>query len=184
MRSSSSEPERLTGDVVRFGKVTEVDLASARCVVEAGDLATGPIPWLAARAGSARTWWAPSVGEQVVLLCAEGDVEGGVLLGGVYCNDHAAPASDTSARLVFEDGAVISYDPINHALTFTLPGDGTTTIVSPGGVSIQGDLTVAGDVSIDGAVDSSGDMTAAGISQVHHTHPDVQSGSSHTGEAE
>ncbi|WP_082814689.1 phage baseplate assembly protein V [Collimonas fungivorans] len=40
--------------------------------------------WVTHRAGDARTWWSPSVGEQVVLLLPGGDLTAGVILQAVY----------------------------------------------------------------------------------------------------
>ncbi|MNJ37358.1 hypothetical protein D3C77_321740 [compost metagenome] len=69
----------------------------------------------------------------------------------------------------------------------TLPGGGTTNLVSPGGIHIvgpithEGDYTQTGNQIIDGLVTVSKDVVAAGISLVTHPHGGVKAGSDQSG---
>lgn len=74
--------------------------------------------WLTTRAGRSRTWWAPSVGEQVLLLAIGGELDTAFVLPGIFSDDNPAPsASEDAWHVVFPDGAVIEYEPETSALT-------------------------------------------------------------------
>ncbi|EFD8868494.1 phage baseplate assembly protein V [Escherichia coli] len=75
MNAQLTEIMRLITNLIRTGVVTEVDRANWLCRVKTGDLETNWINWLTLRAGKSRTWWKPSVGEQVVLFSLGGNLE-------------------------------------------------------------------------------------------------------------
>lgn len=110
-----------------------------------------------------------------MLLCPGGQIGSAVAMGGLSNND-ASPAGSAAANVItFADGATLSYDPESHALTFTLPTDGTFAITATGGITIDGDVTLTGRLT------ASDDVIASGKSLKNHTHGGVQSGSSQTG---
>ena len=85
MESPISQPEspleivRRLENVVRLGTVAEVRYETpARCRIKTGDLVTDWLPWTTARAGGDRSWWAPEVGEQVIVLSPGGNTGAGV----------------------------------------------------------------------------------------------------------
>ena len=181
MQESEDTPGRL-GELIRFGKITSVDLAARRCVVTAGDVVTGPIRWLQVRAGRTRTWSPPSLNEQCLLLCPDADIAAAVALLGLSSNEFP-PAGDSLRELVeFEDGAVLAYDPEAHLLEAILPAGGALRVEAPAGVTIVGDVAIEGNVTIEGGVESTDDIIAGGISLMTHTHGGVQTGGSETGE--
>ena len=90
--ANTSDPEHLAGDVLRLGVVASVDLVWATCTVESGGVVTGPLPWVAWRAGGLRVWAPPSVGEQCLVLSPEGDLGNGIVLPGLYCDAFPAPS--------------------------------------------------------------------------------------------
>ena len=100
-----SDPRRLFGNLLQLGAVKSVDLARATCRVRVGELVTGDLPWLTPRAGATRLWSPPVAGEQVLLLCREGDVEGGLVLPALFSDAHPAPASDKRDLITCSDGA-------------------------------------------------------------------------------
>lgn len=55
---------RLVHNLIRLGTIAEVDHSHAQVRVQSGELLTNWLPWLEARAGTTRTWSAPTVGEQ------------------------------------------------------------------------------------------------------------------------
>ncbi|CUX81167.1 Baseplate assembly protein V (GpV) (fragment) [Escherichia coli] len=61
------ELARALRNMIRTGIIVETDLNAGRCRVQTGGMCTDWLQWLTHRAGS-RTWWAPSVGEQVLIL--------------------------------------------------------------------------------------------------------------------
>ena len=92
------ELARALRNMIRPGIIVETDLNAGRCRVQTGGMCTDWLQWLTHRAGRSRTWWAPSVGEQVLIL--------------------AAPSASADAlHIRFPDGAVIEYEPETSALT-------------------------------------------------------------------
>lgn len=186
--------DRRIENILQLGTIASVDYANARVRVKAGGLLTAPLPWLTPRAGSARTWWPPSVGEQVLLLSPGGDPARGVVLPGLYTTANAAPGmGEKLHQTTYDDGAVVSYDAETHTLTATLPDGATAALTATGGVSITGDVTVNGklhvtqDSSFDSNVDCSKTITAStdvvggGIRLKTHVHTGVTAGSDPSG---
>jgi phage baseplate assembly protein V len=163
--------------LIRLGTVASVTLSPPRCTVQFGDpdaddgiVISPPLRWVNLRSGKTRHWHPPSVGEEVVLLCPDGQIGNGVVLGGMS-NDNFPPAGASLAELVlYDDGAQIGYDPEAHALTAILPDGATARIVASGG------LTIDGPVHINGPLTASEDITGAGISLSGHVHAGVQRG--------
>ncbi|SFC75820.1 phage baseplate assembly protein V [Pseudomonas citronellolis] len=183
-----AELARLIENLVRIGTIAEIDLANARVRVRTGDLLTGWLPWLAPRAGADREWDPPTVGEQVLLLSPSGQTANGVALVGLFSDQ--LPANGNRAglhRRTYADGAVIEYDSQEHHLHAQLPADGTTLLISTGGIHLAGDLTLDGDLiqtgsqTVTGKVTVTQDVVAAGISLVQHKHGGVQQGGGQTG---
>ncbi|MGN6655720.1 MAG: phage baseplate assembly protein V [Rhodanobacter sp.] len=182
------ELNRLLHNLLRFGVVESVDHAAGTCTVRTGELVTRPMPWLVQRAGDARTWWAPSIGEQVLLLCPGGDTTRGVVQPAIYSNAAPRPAgSDTAHVTSYPDGAQVSYDPESHKLVALLPGGGTASLTAPGGVKIVGDTDITGklhvssDVTVDTTVTAQDDVVGGGISLKTHKHISVQPGTGTSG---
>ena len=116
--ASSSEFARLLRNLIRIGVVTDVDTVRALCRVETGGITTDWLHWLTPRAGRSRTWWAPSVGEQVLVLAMGGELDTAFVLPGIYSDDNPAPSASADAlHISFPDGAVIEYEPETGALT-------------------------------------------------------------------
>lgn len=119
-----AELERRMNNLLRKGTVCEADYAVARVRVRSGDLITAWLPWFTRRASHDRDWWAPEVGEQVMLLSPCGDPAQGVVLPAIYQDAHSAPSADPDVhRVEFSDGAVIEYDRKVHVLSAIIPGD-------------------------------------------------------------
>jgi len=180
-------PQRIN-NLLRDGVVTEVDHARALCRVRTGEVHTNFIPWLAAAAGALIIWAPPGIGEQVLVLCGDGDLANAVALRGLYSEAFKAPPESVDVTLMrFADGAVISYDSAAHALAAVLPAGGTVAITADGGVSINGPVTITGDTTITGNVavtgkaDVSEDVVGGGVSLKNHVTTNVQPGSGKSG---
>ena len=156
------------GDLIRIGLVLSVDLSAGLAVVQIGDITSPPCPWLEL-AGQFRTWMPPSEGEQVLLLCPEGDIAGGVILRGLFSSSFPPPASDSDHHFEGPDG-----------LTIKLTGNGVE-IVAPGNVQITGDVKVAGKITATDIITSDIDVialvgTPAEVSLVRHMHAAAPTG--------
>lgn len=116
--STIQELSRAIRNLIRSGAVTEVDIAQGLCRVQSGGIQTTWLNWLTTRAGRSRTWWAPSVGEQVLLLAVGGELDTAFVLPGIFSDENPAPSASADAwHVVFPDGAVIEYEPETGALT-------------------------------------------------------------------
>ena len=65
-----------------------------------------------------------------------------------------------------------------------LPIDGNMVAPDAGSPTMDlggGTMRVIGNLYVDGDIEVTGDVTASGVSLVHHTHGGVQSGGSNTG---
>lgn len=183
----SALPQQIN-NLLRDGVVSEVDHARQLCRVQTGEAHTDFIPWLAPAAGELSVWAPPSVGEQVKLLCGDGDLANAIALRGLYCTQFPAPSTGPDVVLVqFKDGAVVSYDNAAHALAAVLPAGGTVAITADGGVAITGPVTINGDTAITGQVTITGkaevseDVVGGGISLKQHKHGAVQPGGGTSG---
>lgn len=163
--------------LIRLGTVQSVSLRPPRITLLIGDpeadgddLETPPLRWFALRSGATRRWSVPSVGEEAVLLCPDGQIGNGVALVGLI-NDSFPPAGDSLAEIIaFADGALLAYDPEAHQLSATLPEGGSAVITAPGGIRL------VGNVEIEGQLTASQDVVAGGISLRSHRHGGVQGG--------
>lgn len=112
-------------NIVRRGRVEELDAANARIKARIGTNVTGWLPWLALRASSDSAWHAPAVGEQILVLSESGDFNNGVALTGIYQAAHPAPSNNPAVKLDrFSDGAEVSYDKDAHRYTLDVPAGG------------------------------------------------------------
>ncbi|MCW2479180.1 phage baseplate assembly protein V [Candidatus Symbiopectobacterium sp. NZEC135] len=117
-QATLTEIQRLLRNLIRVGVVTHVNTRDALCRVQTGDMTTDWLNWLTRRAGRSRDWWAPSIGEQVLILSIGGELDTAFVLCGIYSDDNPAPSASADAlHISFPDGAVIEYEPENGALT-------------------------------------------------------------------
>lgn len=129
MNATITEIYRLLNNLVRTGTILEVNLTDGLCRVQTGELQTTWLNWLTSRAGRSRTWWAPSVGEQVLLLSIGGDLTTAFVLPAIFSDEHSAPSASADAvHISFPDGAVIAYEPETSALTVS--GIKTATVTA------------------------------------------------------
>jgi phage baseplate assembly protein V len=202
------ELARALRNIIRTGIVTEVDTGRALCRVETGGITTDWLNWLTARAGRSRTWWAPSVDEQVLLLAVGGELDTAFVLPGIYSDDSPAPSSSADAMHVsFPDGAVIEYEPETSALkvsgvktadvtasesvvvsvpVVTVKASQQITLDTPEVVCTNklttGSLEVKQGGKMTGNIEHSGGaLTSNGVIVHSHKHSGVQSGGSQTG---
>lgn len=145
--------------IVMVGTVEEVLPADARARARVGDTVTAPLPWLTQRAGDARTWWAPSVGEQVVILSPSGRTEQGVILPGLYGPDGEANGTTlTEKRTDYPDGSWETHDEEAGDRGYKITGNATISVDGDVTVVAKGDATVQADGNVE--ADAGGDLLA------------------------
>lgn len=192
MNEQISEILRLLRNLIRIGTVSEVNLDDALCRVDTGLNTTGWLHWLSARAGKTRAWNAPSVGEQVLILCLGGELDTGFVLPGIFSDDNPAPSASADAlHWSFPDGAVIEYEPETGALTatgiqtatikaavkilFDSPEVECTALLKTAQLEVTQGATMKGDVTHSG-----GKLSSNGVVVDDHDHGGVQRGGSRT----
>ncbi|MDC9583025.1 phage baseplate assembly protein V [Xenorhabdus sp. PR6a] len=135
MNTQLTELMRLLRNLIRTGVITQVDTTKGMCRVATGNLETNWLHWLTSRAGNSRTWWAPSVGEQVLLLSIGGELTTAFVLPAIFSDEFPAPSTSPQAtHIQFPDGAVMEYEPQSGALTVT--GIKTATVTASDSVHI------------------------------------------------
>ncbi|ELW9295688.1 phage baseplate assembly protein V [Enterobacter roggenkampii] len=187
-----SEILRLLRNLIRIGTVSAVNLDGGLCRVDTGKNTTGWLHWLSARAGKTRSWNAPSVGEQVLVLCLGGELDTGFVLPGIFSDENPAPSASADAlHWSFPDGAVIEYEPETGALTAT--GIQTATIKAAVKILFDSpevecsahlkaktfEFSEGGKMSGD-VEHGSGKLSSNGVVVDDHDHGGVQRGSSRT----
>lgn len=136
-RFNAAEADRRIANTVSVGTVEEADYATARLRLRIGALLTGWVPWADGRAGGNRTWSAPEIGEQMILLAPGGDIALGVAIGGIYSDAHPAPAASPEIhRIDYGDGSFIQFDRASGKLTISTTGD--IDLIAGGNVKING----------------------------------------------
>jgi len=150
--------ERQILNVMRIGTIESIDYTAALATVRLEpDLIVTDITWTTRRAHGDVEWWAPEVGEQVVVSSPGGELSQAVIDRCLYQNSYPAPESlETVHSVTYADGAIISYDRENSVLSAILPAGATVELTADGGINI------AGDVSVTGSISATEDITAAG----------------------
>jgi phage baseplate assembly protein gpV len=84
------ELERRHANLMRPGKVTEVDHAKGLVKVKVGDLDSQWVPWTET-AGAIKTWTPPSVGQQVHLFSPSGEPGQGWVMAAGFSDENTQP---------------------------------------------------------------------------------------------
>jgi len=200
------EFSRQLANLVRIGKISELDEANARVKVSVAGLTTDWIPWSAGRAGNTRQWSPPRVGEQVVLASPYGDLGQAVVIGSLFSDEKPAPAtSKDQETTVYPDGSTVDYNSASNTLTVTVAGTGNVvinckvaTVNAETSVTLDtpdtfctGNLTVSKSLTMGtdgGSATMNGSVTIIGPSLTHngknvgstHTHGGIQPGGGNT----
>ena len=206
MNEKLTEIMRLITNLIRTGIVSEVDKVNWLCRVKTGDLETNWINWLTLRAGNTRTWWKPSVGEQVVLLSLGGNLETAFALPAIYSEAFPPPDySEDGTTTVFKDGGWFQYEPETGQLLirniksvlieasdkielntaqFVVNAEQTrlnSPTVITGDTAIHGGTVLNGGAKINGDVtQGGGQLSSNGVVVDDHDHGGVQRGGSRT----
>lgn len=108
--------KRQLNNIIRQGTIYAID--GDRVQVQSSQLITNWLPWFTRRAGNAKTWWQPSVGEQVFILSPNGNIELGCVLPGIYSDENPSPSTAPNiTQITMPDGATFTYDHNASALT-------------------------------------------------------------------
>lgn len=183
MNTQLNEVMRIIANLIRTGTVTDVDADKWLCRVKTGDLETNWLNWLTLRAGKSRTWWKPSVGEQVLVLAVGGELTTAFVLPGIYSDACPPPSTSEDAMVTaFPDGGWIEYEPetgryrvkAGASIIFDAP---ESIAIKTALLDIDADQTV-----INGEVTQSGGaLSSNGVVLDAHAHIGVIKGGDKTG---
>lgn len=184
MNAQLTEIMRLITNLIRTGTVSAVDKDKWLCRVKTGDLETGWINWLTLRAGNTRTWWKPSVGEQVVLLSLGGHLETAFALPAIYSDEFPPPSdSEDGSVTQYPDGGWFEYEPATGR--WLIKGIKSVLIEASDSIELKtGQLIVTADqmqvnaetVMNGDVTQSGGAMSSNGVVVDSHVHGRVKSG--------
>lgn len=162
------ELERRMANIISFGTIAAVDLDKARCQVSVGDILTTMIPWLSMRADSSNhVWWAPTIGEQVLVLAPCGEYNQAVVIPAIY-QQKTIPKPSNKDAFILQVG--LSQIELNS--------NGQINFQAPQGVFFNTQkVTTPGDFI--GATDPTGSLGKK-ISLVEHLHGGVLIGGAKT----
>jgi phage baseplate assembly protein V len=189
MNEKLTEIMRLITNLIRTGTVSEVDSVNWLCRVKTGDLETNWINWLTLRAGSTRTWWQPTVGEQVMLLSLGGNLETAFALPAIYSDAFPPPDySENGSTTQFSDGGFFQYEPATGQLLIKNikslrieAAEGIQLLTEVFGVEAS-KTTLNSETAINGAVTQrGGDMSSNGVVVHTHKHGGVKFGTDTSG---
>ena len=189
MNEKLTEIMRLITNLIRTGTVSDVDTVNWLCRVKTGDLETNWINWLTCRAGKTRTWWQPSIGEQVVLLSLGGNLETAFALPAIYSDAFPPPDySENGSTTVFNDGGWFQYEPDTGQLLIkniksvrVEAADGIQLITDQLGVDASRTLINSQTVMNGAVTQGGGDMSSNGVVVDKHKHGGVKSGGDTSG---
>lgn len=189
MNIQLTEIMRLITNLIRTGTVSEVDPVNWLCRVKTGDLETNWINWLTLRAGSTRTWWQPTVGEQVVLLSLGGNLETAFALPAIYSEAFPPPDySEDGDTTEYSDGGFFQYDPARNLWLIR----GVKNVLVEGAENMElntkkfalnaDEAVINAAMKINGVVTQSGGaMSSNGVVVDKHVHEKVKNGTDTSG---
>jgi phage baseplate assembly protein V len=179
-RWAQAEAERIQGNMIRVGRVTEVDAANGLAKLTVGGLETDWLPWGVHRAGGTRTASAPTVGEQRLLFSPYGDMAQGVIGQAIYQDDHPTPAATGDQEVtVFPDGTRVEYDAAANKLQIDVAGS-ALVVINCKQATVNADTSVTlntpdtfckGKLTVDGLLTYKGGLTGSGGSGASLTGP-------------
>lgn len=119
----------------------------------------------------------PDKGDQVLVVYAEGDINCGVVVGGIFSDvDRPLPAPAGEFWMVHKAGAFLKF--LNDG-TVSLSASAGLNITAP--TTITGTLRVTQDVTLDTKLTAATDVIGGGKSLKTHTHTGVTTGGGTSG---
>lgn len=154
---------RRLANIIRIGKVVEVNYQNQKAKVKLGELQTGYLPWVIDRAGSDRSWKPIDVGEQVVVLAPYGELKGGVILPSLYQKTYSCPTPDKNKHtIIWEDGSTAVFDKKTSSLNVEIKGKVTVNIIGDAQISAQNVSITAQNTTVNGNAVVTGNATVNG----------------------
>lgn len=139
-----SELYRRVNNLLRIGKVCEVDYAAAKARVKIGAITTDFMPWLTP---STNLWLPLKNGEQVLVLSPNGDLRMEMILPALYYGAQPAPSADNAKIAIVAD------------------------IAQTGNLSVSAKIDTGDDITTEGKLTANDEVSGKGIALSTHQHP-------------
>lgn len=140
-----SETDRKISSMMMIGVIEDIDYQNARVRVKSGDWVSAWLPWNSTAGGGVRNWRPPSKGEQAMILSPSGMPEQGLVIAGLYSNQHKN-ANDNKENITatdFPDGARKHYDHNNHSFVLNVPESGEIVLtIGETTLTLKGNETI------------------------------------------
>jgi len=194
----------MLGGIARIGRVVEFTKGDPekpkpdvipRVLVQIGGASKGSyirnwMPWTTTRAGFDGEWWAPELGEQVLVIAPSGNLTQGIIVGSLYRGPLTFDAAKNGItarepipdetdihKRIYKDGSSVTYDRNSHSLSMVVKSaPDATKEISATITADQSIVLTAGATRItinqDGAVDiaaQGNDITISGNVKVTGT---------------
>lgn len=163
-----TELARRLANLIRYGQVEQADYAKALVRVRCDGYLTGWLPFLTRRAGGDVTWWAPEVGEAVLVLAPDGDPALAAVLPAAYSDD-VPPPEATPDRAVWRFGSTVTVAVDRASGTVTVTAAATVRVQAPRVEIAAEQVEITGHLTVGNGITATGDVTADGISLKTHT---------------
>ena len=163
---------------IEVATISEVRGDKARVAV--GSMVTDFLPVFQSFSNSFAVSFSPiRVGEQVLVLPVRGNLNGGVILRGLYQSAHKEEPTDKKVRVSFEDGVSMSYDTASSTLEVKSPKSINITcenanlkarnvmVTANDTVVKSPNIKLLGNTFIEGAINTAGDGGASGSFEIN-----------------
>lgn len=156
-----------------IGVISEV--RGDRAKIAIGSMVTDFLPIFQSNSNSHSVSFSPiRVGEQVLVMPVRGELNSGVVLRGLFQNNHKSEATDKESRVEFEDGTQILYNTGSGTLKISSPKNitinCTTATIAAKSVDITAQTSITGNLQVNGSINASGSIIDAGGNTNHHSH--------------
>lgn len=128
--------------------------------VEFGDHKTYWIPHLERRSGKDQSYWAYEVGEQVLIVCPDGDMRQAVIIGAIPSDAYRPPVGyddgttdkrpwrETVHRIRYEDDTLVEYDREKHRVLIVFADQSKVRIQNEPGSGTEIEMDCTGEIRI------------------------------------
>lgn len=153
-------------NLVRVGVVHATAYSEGRIRVALNgepDALTPWIPWVTRRAGNDVDYWAPELGEQVIVLSPGGEFAQAFAMCATYQAAVPSPHTDPDRHTtVYQDGTTIDYNRTTHVLDVDVQGDLVINIKNGATVVVGGDVDVTAGGNVNVTSDGAANVVAGG----------------------
>jgi len=130
------ELERRLANLIRVGTVEDADYTGAKVLVRCDDISTDWLPWMTRRAGADRDWWAPEIGEQVIVIAPSGLMGGAFVLPALYADAHPEPAASPDIHTIrYGNGDTVTHNRADGS--WFVQCAGPVTVIAGGAVTVK-----------------------------------------------